>query len=267
MQHSFDINVAQKYGIAEAIILNHFAFWISKNKANNQNYHDGRYWTYNSIKAFSKLFPYLTENQLRRTLEKLKSEGLIITGNYNDSPYDRKLWYALTDKAMELLMVDLKPTNEIGENAEMICEKSQSHLAKNTNEIGENARPIADIKPDIKPDSKPERENAHARELPPQNYQQGLLTKAQADMQEQAFERFWNAYPRKVSKPTARIAWRNLPVKVQLYDKIMDALERYKRTHQWRDANFIPYPETFLQDERWEDDIVEPTEQAEPFPF
>lgn len=264
MQHSFDINIAQQYGIAEAIILNHFVFWISKNKANNQNFHDGRYWTYNSIKAFSKLFPYLTENQLRRALEKLKAKGLIVTGNYNDSPYDRKLWYALTDKAMEMLMVDLNPTNEFGENAEMICEKNKSHLAKNTNEFGENAEPIADINTDINTDSKPDRENTRAAVPPPRRYQQQFLTQMQADMQEQAFERFWDSYPRKVSKPTARIAWRALPVKIQLYDKIMNALERYKRTQQWRDANYIPFPETFLQDERWEDNIIEPVELGKP---
>lgn len=264
MQHSFDTNIAQKYGMAEAVILNHFVFWISKNKANNQNFHDGRYWTYNSIKAFSKLFPYLTENQLRRALEKLKGEGLIVTGNYNDKPYDRKLWYALTDKAMELLGVDLRSTNGFGKNAETICEKTEIHLAKNTNGFGKNAEPIADINTDINTDSKPDRENTRARELPPIDYPQQFITNAQADMQEQAFEQFWNAYPRKVSKPTARTAWRALPVKVQLYDKIMAALERYKRTQQWRDANYIPYPETFLQDERWEDDIIEPVERGKP---
>ena len=90
-----------------------------------------------------------------------------------------------------------------------------------------------------------------------------ILDTAQATLQEQGFERFWNAYPRKVSKPTARIAWNSLEVSEKLYDRIMGAVEKYMRTRQWQDVNYIPYPETFLQDERWEDDI--PDEQKQDF--
>ena len=59
MIHSFDIEVAKKYGITEAILLNNINFWIEKNKANEINFYDGYYWTFNSKKAFSELFPYL----------------------------------------------------------------------------------------------------------------------------------------------------------------------------------------------------------------
>ena len=51
MQHSFDIEIAEKYGVSEAILLQHLWFWIEKNKANEVNFYDGTYWTYNSIKA------------------------------------------------------------------------------------------------------------------------------------------------------------------------------------------------------------------------
>lgn len=94
------------------------------------------------------------------------------------------------------------------------------------------------------------------REDTPSSISQGkILNTAQATLQEQGFERFWNKYPRKVSKPTARIAWNSLEVSEKLYDRIMGAVEKYMRTRQWQDVNYIPYPETFLQDERWEDDI------------
>lgn len=92
-----------------------------------------------------------------------------------------------------------------------------------------------------------------------------VLTTAQSGLQEQGFERFWEAYPRKANKPTARIAWRALPVDVNLYDRIMAAVARYKQTRQWQDANYIPYPENFLQDERWEDDIALPATGSDPW--
>lgn len=47
MIHNFDINIAEKYGINAAIILQNMYYWIEKNRANEKHFHDGYYWTYN----------------------------------------------------------------------------------------------------------------------------------------------------------------------------------------------------------------------------
>lgn len=135
MEHSFDIEIAQEYGIEEAIILKHFHFWIQKNEANDDNYFEGKYWTYNSVKAFTELFPYMTERKIRSTLEKMKEQGLIITGNFNKSQYDRTKWYALTDLAYSIL------------------QKGNFHLTKTENGSDKNVRPIPDINTDINTDN------------------------------------------------------------------------------------------------------------------
>lgn len=96
MYHSFDIHIAKNIGVYPAIILNYIYFWTEHNRANETNYFDGYYWTYNSIRAFEDLFPYLSKKQIRSSLEALISEGLIIKGNYNPSGYDRTTWYAIT---------------------------------------------------------------------------------------------------------------------------------------------------------------------------
>lgn len=103
MYHSFDVEIAKEYGIAAAIILNHLDFWIEKNIANDSNYFDGEYWTYNSIKAMKTLYPYMSEKKIRSALNRLKDEDLIKTGNYSKSAYDRTLWYALTEKGKSIL--------------------------------------------------------------------------------------------------------------------------------------------------------------------
>lgn len=103
MDHSFNIQVAKEVGIAPAVILNNFYWWIEKNKANGKNFHDGRYWTYNTTKAFSVLFPYLTANKIDYALKKLIAKGYVITGNYNKSPYDRTLWYSITEAGYAIL--------------------------------------------------------------------------------------------------------------------------------------------------------------------
>ena len=98
MNHSFDIEIAAKHGVNEAIFIENMRFWIAKNKANGKHFHEGRYWTYNSMKAYAELFPYWTANQVRRIIENLVSKGFILTGNYNANPYDRTQWYALNEQ-------------------------------------------------------------------------------------------------------------------------------------------------------------------------
>lgn len=124
MNVCFNSEIAKEYGISIAIILDKLHFWIDHNKANNKNFYDGRYWTFNSMDAWSKQIDFMTGNTIRRTLEKMEKEGLIVTGNYNASKYDRTKWYALTDKANS------------------IFEDSQIHLANLPNQNGKNAEPI-----------------------------------------------------------------------------------------------------------------------------
>lgn len=102
MEHIFNIEVAKQYGVHAAVILKNIQFWIEKNKANEKHYYKERYWTYNSKSAFERLFPYLTYNKIRRALELLKSEGLILTDNFNKNVYDKTLWYSLSDKGIQL---------------------------------------------------------------------------------------------------------------------------------------------------------------------
>lgn len=103
MQHSFNVEAAKQYGILESVLLNFFEFWVQKNEANEKNYHDGYYWTYNSTRAMTELFPYASQRMLQKALQHLKDEGLIITGNYNETAYDRTLWYTLTEKGKSIL--------------------------------------------------------------------------------------------------------------------------------------------------------------------
>lgn len=141
MQHSFDVDIAKEYGIHCAIILNHLEFWIAKNKANNQNFFDGRFWTYNSTEAFTELFPYFTQRQIKYALQKLRDEGLIVAGNFNANAYDRTLWYAITEKGQSIL------------------QPRSFHCTNLSNGLDGNVQPIPDIKPDNKPDIKPDIEN------------------------------------------------------------------------------------------------------------
>lgn len=93
--HCFDPKLAKQVGMAAAVIFYHISFWIDHNAKNEQNFRDGRYWTYNSVKAFSLQFPYLTPKQIRTALDKLVTSRLIIKAEHNADRSDRTTWYAL----------------------------------------------------------------------------------------------------------------------------------------------------------------------------
>ena len=96
MEHHFNIVIAKNFGVDEAIMIHNLYFWISKNEANEKHFYDGEYWTYNSMEAFTKLFPYWSKRQVERILNSLIEKGLIIKGNYNQIAYDRTSWYSIT---------------------------------------------------------------------------------------------------------------------------------------------------------------------------
>ena len=141
MMHSFDVNVAAKYGIVEAILVEHLAYWIRKNKANDKNATDGRYWTYNSMRAYAELFPYLSEKQIRRAIQHLIQAEIVVDGNFNKSPYDHTKWYSFTDKGMELIDENFK-ADRISQMETFILPAEETDLPKRENRNSSEGRPI-----------------------------------------------------------------------------------------------------------------------------
>ena len=70
------------------------------------------------------------------------------------------------------------------------------------------------------------------------------------------FDRFWGAYPRKVSKADARKAFAKLNPDTALVEDMLRALDWQKRLPEWTKdgGQFIPYPATWLNARRWEDE-------------
>lgn len=133
MTYQFDANIAALYGVDESIMIYNLSFWIRKNEANGKHFHDGRFWTYNSIEAFTKLFPFWTARQIRRILKSLEEKNVIVTGNYNTSAYDRTTWYAFADSFLQ---------------------KGQNHFTESSNGNDNSGNSVINNNTDIKPDGK-----------------------------------------------------------------------------------------------------------------
>ena len=70
------------------------------------------------------------------------------------------------------------------------------------------------------------------------------------------FDRFWGAYPRKVSKADARKAFAKLNPDAALVEDMLRALDWQKSLPEWTKdgGQFVPYPATWLNARRWEDE-------------
>ena len=227
MNYSFDINHAKQYGVDEAIIIYNFQFWLQKNKANSNNLHDGRHWTYNSVRAYSELFPFWTQAKIKRILKSLVDQGVLIKGCYNKVKYDRTNWYAFQDESMFL---------PLAENDQWKESNKPINETKPSNQIDETSQPIPDIN---------QMKNT-VNDLP-------LKDNPTLD----SFEIFWMYYDKKTSRNKCLAKWNK--IKPELYQTIYNHVKEYVKSTP--DKKYRKNPETYLNNECWNDEIVKGKDQ------
>jgi hypothetical protein len=111
-----NLALAVRFGTSESLFLTNLCFWIEKNKANRVNYHDGRYWVYNTMEAWAELFPYFSKYQIRHLIDKMRSQGILLVGVYNRVQYDRTQWYSVSDEVMTLYLGEFKKEERTGKD-------------------------------------------------------------------------------------------------------------------------------------------------------
>lgn len=161
MQYNFEMAVASAYGVDEAIFVHRLYWWVRDNAANNRNYRDGHYWTYDSLSALTEIFPCWTRRQLERIIKSCLSKGLILTADYNENRRDRTTWYTVTDIVFELYQEEPPDVPERGnalhETVKCISPNGDAHFTKRGNVYKEQ----------LEDHLEDERERAHARESEP----------------------------------------------------------------------------------------------------
>jgi len=73
----------------------------------------------------------------------------------------------------------------------------------------------------------------------------------------QNFEKFWHEYPNKKNKKKAFEKFKKINPSEEMFALILEALKKQKKSPQWfKDGGqFIPHPTTWLNGERWNDEI------------
>lgn len=135
-----------------------------------------------------------------------------------------------------------KPTQNLGENEnineniDIDITNSDVSLSNGTNQIKET----------------------HAKNEAPQKQKRASKSpRGDIDEVEMRFTRFWQQYPKKVAKVDAKKAFIKLNPDDDLLGVMLAALERHKTSEGWTKdgGRFIPYPATWINQRRWEDEI------------
>ena len=76
---------------------------------------------------------------------------------------------------------------------------------------------------------------------------------------EELFETFWEAYPKKKNKGNAEKWFKSHKPSKELVDTMLKKIEQQKKTKDWlkNEGQFIPYPSTWLNAKAWEDEITQ----------
>lgn len=271
-QYIFDIKTATEYGVNEAIMIKYFQYWIFNNKVNNRNYYDGRYWTYNSKKAFTELFPFWSIQNIKTILKHLIEKGVILTGNYNKNPYDRTLWYAFVDEEKWI------GNNRTIQKLELTNEKDETNQPipynKPNNKPNNNIPPLyspqgdkdtlddltrledslwyskgSDDKPEqigldknlldnqfmgIGDSTKSEDVKQEHPSLDKKNKSPPLVPPQKGELFKEQFEEFWKEYPKKRagSKDKAYKSWLNAIKRGNSIEKILTGCKNYSKSDE-----------------------------------
>ncbi len=127
--------LARVFGVIPALILQQIHYWLQKSK----EFHDGKYWVYNTIESWLEQIPvYRNPESLRQAFKKLENDGLIETGNYNQNRYDRTKWYtinyAVIDERINKQEMEANeksssnPTNSGNESKQIVGMKTEEKL-------------------------------------------------------------------------------------------------------------------------------------------
>jgi DNA-binding MarR family transcriptional regulator len=214
--------------LLDCAILDYIYFICSSPNAKIERariYNENGAWTWVNYQQMLREMPLLrikTAGALSPRVKRIEENGYIKIYR----PNNQKLYIQLTEKIDELFT---KLNSSIHETKQPFKQKLFS-LMNRYNSIDKNIDNTKNIDITIKPPISP------------------LAC---------GFDTFWKEYPRKIAKPNALKAYKQLKVDDKLLKAILAGLAKWQETDQWQKdkGRFIPHPATFLNQRRWEDEL------------
>lgn len=251
-------------GLVEGTLLGQIMYWFSPDKNGTiraQIKKDGEYWI---AKKRSDWWDEIriTDRQYDRAIKSLLDKNIIVIAKY---------------KFCGLPTPHIRPNYEkIGELLdEYLCNINSKIDTKKSAQI--SAQNTTDVKTGITQSVKRElhktqngnytKRNSHITEHTTENTTENnnicaTETCAQAPQNiDEMFDKFWKAYPKRKDKKRAYKVFMKIKPDDKLLEKMLSCIEREKQSLDWLKDNgqYIPYPSSWLNGERWNDEDITDT--------
>lgn len=252
-------------GLVEGTLLGQIMYWFSPDKNGTiraQIKKDGEYWI---AKKRSDWWDEIriTDRQYDRAIKSLLDKNIIVIAKY---------------KFCGLPTPHIRPNYEkIGELLdEYLCNINSKIDTKKSAQI--SAQNTTDVKTGITQSVKRElhktqngnytKRNSHITENTNIEYTENnnnicaTETCAQAPQTiDERFDKFWKAYPKRKDKKRAYKVFMKIKPDNELLQQMLDCIEREKKSLDWLKDNgqYIPYPSSWLNGERWNDEDITDT--------
>lgn len=194
---------------------------------------------------------------IKRRLSELKEKQYIdsiVIRNKKNQIVERRIFLKLYKEDESCQTPQLKNEPRVGS---MVSRPRLKNEPKNITRIEESnisPRETYSYPTSVSKEINVTKEDTH-RSLSP-SYCENAVTDCSPQQAEEArdFDTFWIAYPKHCGKTEARKAFHK-HVRHEDMKELLDGVDKYRRTKQWSESKYIPYPSTFLNQERWKDGV------------
>ena len=242
--HSFNVSLASRFGLIEALVIQHAYYWYKCNKGNEDMTKDGHTWFYRSVSQIADVYPYLSVDKVRRAIDRLVENGILIKGNYNTDKFKKANWYSLSDDMISVMSGDNEGDDR--QNAKPFG-KMPNHSAKcqlNYNKE-DNSK---EYKEEIDKSISKKDVNLPFTAEPTAEYEKPKKKRNVTPKDDALFEECWIAYNRRGNKAKAKVYWDKINE-----EERKNILPHIKAYVQSRDRQYQSYFERYLRDKGFND--------------
>lgn len=137
----FDPELAELFGVPEAVILQQIHYWLQINRKANRSFKHGYFWTFNSYPSWQAQFPFWSVDTIKRALTSLERRGILISAVMNKMKMDRTKWYRIDYEALETQQNQRSVQNALIEEGKM-----PSPIPETTREAREQQKKVTYLK-------------------------------------------------------------------------------------------------------------------------
>lgn len=139
-------DLVKEIGFKEAIIVGQINYWLSRTK----HFFDDKPWVYNSYEEWGEQFSFWSQRTIRRVINSLEKQGIILSSNFNESKTDRTKWYSLNFEKLPALAKKIVQS-PCGQSVPIHQANTDTSINKDTKiNLQRKTAPVAENGPHIK---------------------------------------------------------------------------------------------------------------------